>query len=104
MSTTMRNFRLGTRGRPLRLGQSVAPQTWRRGLVWLEKWAIAHPAIASVALAAAYLASLFALIAVLATATFSTALGFGVSVLFGVMVLVTAAVAIYTLMPERQFA
>jgi hypothetical protein len=103
MSTTMRTFTLATRSRPLRPGQSAAPQSWRRGLVWLEKWAIAHPTVASVALAAAYLASLVALVAVLATATFSTALGFGVSVLFGVMVLVTAAVAIYTLIPERKF-
>jgi hypothetical protein len=102
MSTTMRNVRMGAQGQTFRRGQLAAPPTWKRSIVLLEKWASAHAMLASVALAVAYLASLVALVAVLATATFNTLLGFGVTALFGVMVVASVAVAIYTLTPEKH--
>lgn len=95
MSTTMRYVRVVVQG------ERVSPRRRNRAAA-IEQWAVAHAALTCVTLSAAYVVALMALVAVLATSTLFTFLGWGVMVVYAAMVLAMVAVAIYTLMPEGR--
>jgi hypothetical protein len=101
MSVTVRNAERIRTGEPLSRGRSRAGRRWERRVVRLLKWAASHPALTSMSLTVAYLATLAALVAVLAASALNTAVGIGVLVLYAIMVVVFFGVATYVVIPER---
>ncbi len=101
MSEVMRTHVLVPVGEPISRDRERRRDVSSAG-AQLLRWVATHPGLTSTGLAAAYLATVVALVAILASSALASPIGVFVGALFVLEVLVFVAIAAYVVIPEQS--